>query len=588
MPLRFERIFFIILLIIGLLTANGWFAFYNIRRLYQEAGLVAHTYQTIGTVQNISWVLTEAESAQRGYLLTGEPRFLELYRMAAPAINDHLAELSRLTADNPFQNERIAVFKNSINKRLKILHDNLSLRTPKGFASARAAGYLTRGKAEMDAVRGQIREFIDEEKQLLGQRSQNASNAFNIALLTSLLANFICLAAILGLIFAVRRHLAAREKAAAVLFEQREQFRITLASIGEGVITTDPGGRVTYLNAVAQSLTGWSSREASGQPLEKVFNIVNEDTRVPVENPVTRVLNYGRTVELPNQAVLIAKDGMQKPIEDSAAPIKDEDDHIRGVVLIFKDVTEVRRSQNELHQSALRYRHLAEELSKSNRELEQFAYVASHDLQEPLHVVNSFVDLLSMRGGEKLEPREKEYLGFIKQAGNQAKTLVRELLEYSRIGKATQAQLVDINAVLEEVKFSLRFAIEESKAEIIVAEKLPDIEAMHGEIMQLFQNLLSNAIRYRTPNVQPRIQISWSKLNNMYLFSVKDNGIGIEPQYKERIFEMFQRLQARTDSSGTGIGLALCKKIVEQHGGKIWVESQPGKGSIFYFTLKAS
>jgi PAS domain S-box-containing protein len=585
-----QRIFdrktaFTIVLVIGFLLTNGWFAFRNVRQLYADTKWVAHTHEVLETLHSISWLLAGAESGQRGYILTGEPSFLEPYQTAVSSLNEQIKTLNYLTADNPQQQERISALRAAINNRFKILHENLSLRTERNLNAARKSALMNRGKAEMDRVRGLLDEMMDAEKQLLKTRSERSELVYQNALLMNLLAGLFCLAAVLGLVIVVRRDLAARQASARIIYQERELFRITLASIGDGVITTDTAGRVTYLNSIAQTLTGWSNKEAHGQPLEVIFNVMDEKTGKPIANPVTKALNFGIMIGLANHTMLIRKDGSRRPIEDSAAPIKDREGGIKGVVLTFKDVTESRRSKEELRQSVQRYRRLAEELANSNRDLEQFAYVASHDLQEPLHVVTSFADLLSIRCDKKLDPKEKEYIDFIKQAANQARRLVKELLEYSRIGKSNQSQMIDIKMVLEEVKFNLRLPIEESKAEIIT-DGLPTIQAAHSEIVQLFQNLISNAIKYQTPDVPPRIVITWSKLNNMYLFSVKDNGIGIEQQYKERIFEMFQRLHS-PDSSGTGIGLAICKKIVEQHGGKIWMESEPGKGSIFYFTLRA-
>lgn len=228
----------------------------------------------------------------------------------------------------------------------------------------------------------------------------------------------------------------------------------------------------------------------------------------------------------------------------------------------------------------------ARELAISNRELEQFAYIASHDLQEPLHVISSFTDLLSKRCAAKLENKEKEYISFIKQSALQAKDLIEELLEYSRIGKKPAESAIDLETVLQEVLLNLRIMVEDSKADVR-HDQLPQIKAVHAEITQLFQNLISNAIKYRS-QLPPQVDIKVNKLKGrMWLFSIQDNGIGIESQYKDRIFDMFQRLHSRSQYSGTGIGLAVCRKIVERYGGKIWVESQPGQGSTFCFTLPA-
>jgi light-regulated signal transduction histidine kinase (bacteriophytochrome) len=209
--------------------------------------------------------------------------------------------------------------------------------------------------------------------------------------------------------------------------------------------------------------------------------------------------------------------------------------------------------------------------------------VASHDLKEPIHVVSSFTHLLEKRLQSKLDNAEEEYIKYIKQGVSQAQMLIKDLLEYSRIGQRKDKETIDLSVILSEVLVNLKTAIENSKANIIV-EKLPKIIANRLGVFQLFQNLIGNAIKYRTER-PPEIHISCKEVDGFYEFCVKDNGIGIDLQYKTRIFEMFQRLHSKSEYSGTGIGLAICKKVIDNHGGKIWVESELGEGSLFCFTF---
>jgi chemotaxis family two-component system sensor kinase Cph1 len=241
------------------------------------------------------------------------------------------------------------------------------------------------------------------------------------------------------------------------------------------------------------------------------------------------------------------------------------------------DIDKIKRTEES-------FRTLFQELNRSNKELEEYAFVASHDLKEPLHVVSSFVYLLEKRFQHKLDDHEKQYLKFIKEGVGQAQKLIKDLLEYSRIGKTKSFELVDISSILTGVLTNLKTIIDESGA-TIECDKMPKITSNSLEMDQLFQNLIINAIKYRSQ--KPLIiQITARPEKGMWIFSIKDNGIGIDPQFKERIFDMFQRLHAKNEYSGTGIGLAICKKIVENHGGKIWVESVLGDGTTFYFSIK--
>jgi signal transduction histidine kinase len=225
-----------------------------------------------------------------------------------------------------------------------------------------------------------------------------------------------------------------------------------------------------------------------------------------------------------------------------------------------------------------------EELARSNRDLEQFAYVASHDLQEPLRMVTSYVQLLARRYKGKLDSDADEFIGFAQDGATRMWDLINDLLTYSRVGmRGKQLEPTDCATVLHQTLDNLKVAIEENRA-LVTHDALPTVMANRPQLIQLFQNLIENAIKFHGAE-PPRVHVSASRNGNGWIFSVRDNGIGIAPEYAKRIFIIFQRLHSRKKYAGTGIGLALCQKIVEQRGGRIWVESQVGEGATFYFTL---
>jgi light-regulated signal transduction histidine kinase (bacteriophytochrome) len=242
---------------------------------------------------------------------------------------------------------------------------------------------------------------------------------------------------------------------------------------------------------------------------------------------------------------------------------------------------ETARKQAEDAQEAIRA-----ELARSNADLEQFAYVASHDLQEPLRAISGVVQILQRRYSGQLDERADELIQHAVDGAARMQTLINDLLAYSRVTTRGEAlQPTDCAALLRGVLLHLESVIEESGAKITF-DSLPTVEGDTEQLAQVFQNLISNAIKYRGERV-PVIHIGAEKVGEEWVFSVRDNGIGMEPKYFERIFVLFQRLHGREEYSGTGIGLALCKKIVERHKGRIWVESEPGQGSTFYFTVAA-
>ena len=224
-------------------------------------------------------------------------------------------------------------------------------------------------------------------------------------------------------------------------------------------------------------------------------------------------------------------------------------------------------------------------LEQKNKELEQFAYVASHDLQEPLRTIASFVDLLQTQYGNQLDEKGSMYIKYVRQSSERMRNLITDLLNYSRIGKKADPLPVDCNELLQAIRVDLTAVITETGAQLNIG-KLPVLNAYETELKQLFQNLIVNAIKFRKKEVAPVVTISARDEGYYWRFAVQDNGIGIAEKHKERIFTIFHRLHNQSEYAGTGIGLAICRKIAELHGGVIWVESTPGEGSTFYFTIE--
>jgi len=268
--------------------------------------------------------------------------------------------------------------------------------------------------------------------------------------------------------------------------------------------------------------------------------------------------------------ITVVADGLDQAAADIAA----RDLQLRGQ----RDLAESRA--DEIHRQS-------KELAASNAELQQFAYVASHDLREPLRMISSYIAILERRYGDSFDADAKDFIGFVVDGAQRMDRMVQDLLDYSRIGRvgANHAP-VPLRDTVDSALAALRLVVEESGAAISVAPDLPIVNGARGELVRLFQNLIGNALKYRHADRAPVIGITWRPLDHGWQFSVSDNGIGIAPEYFERVFAIFQRLHTREKYEGTGIGLAICKKIVEHHGGRIWVESVPDQGSTFHFTLQ--
>tara|TARA_R110000796_G_scaffold162592_1_gene279372 strand:- start:10786 stop:13173 length:2388 start_codon:yes stop_codon:yes gene_type:complete len=309
--------------------------------------------------------------------------------------------------------------------------------------------------------------------------------------------------------------------------------------------------------------------------LEEGINYYHPDERPKIKDAVQNAIAFGTPFDVEVQFITAKGNHLWvrticKPIIENGVIIK-----LSGT---FQDITDRKKAE-------LSIQHHLELLEQKNKELNQFAYIASHDLQEPLRTVSNYVELFNWKYHDKLDNDANLYLSYITRSVDRMRDLLHELLEYTSIGKYnTPPAQVDCNNIIEQVKNDLSAQLTEKKA-ILKIEKLPQIKGHEHELRSLFQNLISNAIKFCKPDTNPEISISANRIKKQWVFAVKDNGIGIEENYKEKIFSIFQRLHSQDLYEGTGIGLARCLKIVELHGGKIWVESTANEGSTFYFSI---
>jgi PAS domain S-box-containing protein len=365
-----------------------------------------------------------------------------------------------------------------------------------------------------------------------------------------------------------------RKRAETALREGEARLRAIVDTAVDGIITIDEGGIIGSFNPAAERLFGFRPEE-----------VIGENVKILMPAPYREehdgyLANYARTgqrkiIGIGREVVGRRKSGDTFPMDLAVSEVQlGERRLFTGLV---RDISERKRAEAALEKQA-------QELARSNVELERFAYIASHDLQEPMRTVSSFVQLLARRYQGQLDSEADEFIGFITDGVQRMRTLIDDLLEYSRVSSRGAALLpTDAEKVLMQVIGAMQATIDSEQAEI-THDPLPTVIADRTQLGQVLQNLIANAIKFHGAE-RPRIHISARCDGDAWSFAVADNGIGIPQQYQERIFVIFQRLHTIEEYGGTGIGLAICQKIVERHGGRIWVESTPGQGATFHFTL---
>lgn len=611
-----------------LLMVVGGYSYTTMTKLRAGVEMQRHTYEVLAQTENVLKTMVDAETGARGFVIMGQEDYLLPYHDAQQNFPGQFNRLRQLTAAEPEQRLRLDLLEQQSKEKFEQLQTAIELRRTQGLDAIVKRAPTWRGKILMDRIReiiGQIREI---EEKLLQQRSAALQSEVSRTLTTILLSSLV---GILALALAnvttlreIRRRSAAedsleranaelearvaartaelsdtnqalraemkrREEAEAAERAQREWWRVTLSSIGDAVITTDGEGRINYINSTARTLTGWTLEEASGQPLDHVFNIVNEESRLPVESPIAKVLREGVIVGLANHTALIAKDGSEIPIDDSGAPIRDDQGRILGAVLIFRDITAQKQNERAREQLLISEHHAREQAEQASRLKDEFVATISHELRAPLNAILGWARLL--RGGKlDAEASAKAVETIERSAENQAR-LIEDLLDISRIitGKL-QLEMRTIDSTA-----AARAALEtaapsaEAKGIQLISDLDPDTSFISGDgdrLQQIIWNLLSNAIKF-TPR-GGLVKVRLTRDQSQVVITVQDTGMGIDPDFLPHVFDRFRQADSSSvrRHGGLGLGLAIVRQLVELHGGTIAAQSEGiGRGATFIIRL---
>lgn len=518
---------------------------------------VEHTQRVLLELTAYESLLKDAETGQRGYLYTGEPRYLEPYNNAIAQGDPHIDKLAELTADNPQQQERIARLRALKHRKLNELAETIALAQAGKREQARALVLSDAGRRTMVDIRALVEEMSSEERALEATRLQAVASSTRSLVRTIYLTTVLAALGLVLLAFYILREMAEREKHAAELREREEWFRVTLASIGDAVIATDEHGMVIFVNPIAEDLTGIKLRGAQGQPIQNVFPIFNEQTRKPVENPVAKVLALGRIMGLANHTVLQRSDGKLIPIEDSAAPIFDDQKKLRGVVMVFRDVTLEKQSQDVMHK--------AEKLAAAGR----LAATVAHEINNPLEAVCNLIYIVQHT--PNLPEDVQGYLHMAEQELDRVSHITRQTLGFYRDSSGPEP--VQVRSVVESVMklYDNKMKSKQIAVELDIADS-PPVNGLQGELKQLVANLVSNAADAVGNGGRIRISVApvFRAQGNGVEVRVADSGPGVAAENRGRIFEPFFTTK---QDVGTGLGLWVSKEIAGRHGGSIEVSS---------------
>ncbi len=660
---------------IAAIAAMGIVSLQNLRTQAYTARWEVRTYQVLNAIETAMSTMKDAETGQRGFIITGRDEYLEPYLRAVRTEQQSLNSLTALTSDNPTQQAYLRRVKPMIDERFSLLREGIAARREGGFRAGRPAVLSDRGKEVMDQIRLMFDQMKRLEKGLMASRTQAAEASARFTRGTILIGaplSFLVLAASgfvitrnvvrpLGLVARAARAISQGDLSGSLSFADRsdeigqleqsfsqmkewllrmadyaeqiagQNLAVSVAPLSErdvlgksfssmvaglramtdelhrkseelsqqnkelerrvrertaglrrqaellelayeAVLVRDMDGRITFWNARAEELYGWTKDEAMGGV---VYLLLETRFPVPFGEHMAQLTNEDRWE---GELAHTTKDGREIIVLSRQSLQRDDAGNALAVLEINLDITAEKQAAEEIK----RY---ASQLEASNRELQDFAFVASHDLQEPLRKIQAFGDQLRIDYGERLDAEGRDYLERMHSAAVRMQALIQALLNYSRVTtKAKPFSSTDLASVAHDVASDLEARTAETGGRVEIGD-LQEIEADPTQMRQLIQNLLGNALKFHGDE-KPLVKIYGSPAGDgQYSIFVEDNGIGFDEKYLDRIFTPFQRLHARGVYEGTGIGLAICRKIVDRHGGNITAKSAPGRGTTFIVTL---
>jgi two-component system sensor kinase FixL len=572
----------LLLMLIAIITYG------STRSFITTAGEVAHSRQVLEVNETLLRHLTEAESGERGFLITGDSIYLLTYTSAWVLITQDLDNLKNLTADNAWQQERLARLQPLIWRKLTVVKENITTRQVGGSEKATKTFASGEDRELMADIREIIMEFGNGEQALLAARIDSFGH---IGKVTTVVIIFGTLAGVLVLAagtWMILRDVSARHQAEEALAGERNLLSTLIETIPYHVYVKDLEGRYLLDNASHRRYLGVAGmNEVKGKRSSDFFDAELASLYQEIDQEVMR----NQEPLLNHEEPAVEREGNLVWHATSKVPLRDHSGKLVGLLCLSENITARKHAEEKL-------RHFALQMERSNKELQEFASIASHDLQEPLRKIMAFGHRLRTKCEDAIGAQGLDYLDRMMNAAQRMQNLIQDLLTLSRVSSDKRPfEEVNLAQIAREVISDLELRIEQTGA-VIEIGWLPKIEANPLQMRQLIQNLLSNALKFQHADIRPVVSISAKivEVNDYQIpgalpgaqvsqIMVKDNGIGFSEKYAEQIFALFQRLHGRLEYEGTGIGLAVCRKITDRHGGNIMAKSTEGQGATFIVTL---
>jgi len=558
-------------------------ATYNLtNRMVDASAWVSHTHEVLKEINAAAAGLADLEGGQRGFIITGDEPMLRIRADEKAAVLRNIAEMRRLTSDNPSQQKRLSRLEPLVTQRIAFGDRTIAARRLRGFAAAEQMVAENSGVGLTDEIQQVLSEMRGEEYRLLDIRQIESSAAATAAFLILPLGAFLSVAILSLGLFHFNVDVRERKDAEAL----SDKLAAIVESSNDAIIGKDLQGVVVSWNAGAERTFGYTASEMQGQPITRLIPLERQREETEILHRIRRGEDVAHF-----ETVRLRKDGRPIDLSVNVSPIKDGHGRVVGASKVARDITERKGAERQIRELNAdlerRVRERTAQFETANKELEAFSYSISHDLRAPLRGIDSFVQMLHEDHAEQLDAEGKRMLNVVSSEAKRMGRLIDDLLAFSRLSRQQIASTsVDMSmlarAAFESMTLTTPISTQMARFEL---KPLPPARGDIALLRQVFDNLIGNAIKYSGKRAAPVIEVGGWSGDSEATYYVKDNGVGFDERFSDKLFGVFQRLHSEEEFEGTGVGLAIVQRVIHRHGGKVRAQSKPGEGAAFYFTL---